>query len=327
MKSISCDLCGSQEFRLLYTTKDRYFPIEGSFQLVKCWDCGLLYLNPQPEAQDLKRHYPTESYYSYTAGQEESNIIDSGKLDLLRTLRERIVKALSRLLPTLRSELEKELTFLGPIHSGMRVLDIGCGVGDSLSFYKEKGADTYGVEINTEACEQGRKKGHKMFCGQLSEAKFADGFFDIVRFHHSLEHIFSPTSALKETHRILKRGGRVWICVPNHHSLQAKIFGEWFYAIESPRHLFGFSPKNIIRLLNKTGFRTEHLHTHSLPGGPCFSLEYWLNDHFKRAEPFYYGKIKVKWWYIAAEPLLFLPRLLVNLFRFGEILVVCGSKP
>jgi predicted SAM-dependent methyltransferase len=126
-----------------------------------------------------------------------------------------------------------------------------------------------------------------MFCGQLSEGKFEDEFFDIVRFHQSLEHMFSPVYTLLETHRILKRGGKVWISIPNHHSIQAKLFGKWFYAIESPRHFFCFEPRTIIRLLTKTGFYVEHLYTHSLAGGPCFSFEYWLNDHLERAEPFY----------------------------------------
>ena len=326
MKFIPCDLCGNQDYHILYVTKDRYFPINGTFQLVKCLDCGLLYLNPQPESEELQRHYPTESYYAYSTVKGATSIMDSDKLDRWRTLREILVRPLSRILPSLRSEMEKELAYLGPIRPGMRVLDVGCGVGNVLSFYREQGASTYGVEINTQACEEGVRKGHKMFCGQLSEGKFEDEFFDIVRFYQSLEHVFSPTSTLLETRRILKRGGKVWISIPNHHSLQVKLFGKWFYAIESPRHLFGFTPRTIISLFTKTGFHTEYLYTHSLPGGPCFSLEYWLNDHFDRPEPFYYGKIKPKWWYIVAEPLFFLPRLLVNPFNLGEILVICGRK-
>lgn len=327
MKPIPCDLCSSRNFRVLYATKDRHFPIEGSFRLVKCLDCGLLYLNPQLEAKDLGRHYPNDSYYSYTSELEKNRIVESRKLNTLRAIRGLILKALSRVIPALRSETEKELSCLGPISPGMHILDIGCGTGEALSFYQVKGASTYGVEINAQACEQGKKGGHNMFCGQLAEAKFKDGYFDIVRLSQSLEHIFSPTSTLLEIHRILKNNGKVWISVPNHNSLQAKLFGEWFYAIDSPRHLFGFTRRTMIRMLVKTGFQPEQTYTYSLPGGPCFSLEFWINDHFKRADPFYYGRIEIKLWYIAAEFLLFLPRLLVNLFGSGEILVACGRKP
>jgi SAM-dependent methyltransferase len=326
MKWIPCDICGGQNFRILYTTKDRYFPIKGTFQLVRCQNCGLLYLNPQPEAEELRHHYPTECYYAYRSGKNATSILNSSKLNLFRAIRAVFIWLLSRILPSLRSEMEKEMAYLGPIHSGMRVLDVGCGSGDSLSFYLERGASTFGVEINAQACEEGRGKGHQIFCGQLTEAEFQEKFFDIVRFHHSLEHVFSPRHALLETRRILKRGGKVWISVPNHQSLQAKLFGKWFYAIESPRHLFGFTPSTMMRLLTQTGFQVEHLHTHSLPGGPCFSLEYWLNDHFRRSRPFYYGQIQVKWWYIAAEPLFFFPRIIANLFKKGEILIVCGRK-
>jgi SAM-dependent methyltransferase len=287
----------------------------------------LLYLNPQPESEELQRHYPTEDYYAYRSGKEATNIIDNGKLDLWRALREALIQPMSKILPSLRSEMDKELTHLGPIDGSMRVLDVGCGTGDWLTVYQTFGAATYGVEINAQACEEGRKKGHVMFCGNLSEAGFEDESFHIALFHQSLEHMPSPRRTLLEIHRVLKRGGRVWISVPNHNGIQARLFGKWFYAIESPRHLFGFNKQTIIRLLMQTGFEVEHLHTHSLPGGPCFSFEYWLNDRLKRSQPFYYGQIHVKWWYIAVEPLFFFPRILTNRFNLGEILVTFGRKP
>jgi SAM-dependent methyltransferase len=287
----------------------------------------LLYLNPQPEPKELQRHYPTEHYYAYQSGTQATSVVNNEKLDLWRKLRETFIGPISRILISLRSEIEKELVFLGPIDGRTRVLDVGCGVGNALSFYRKVGAVTYGIEINAQACEEGKKKGHIIFCGNLMEARFEDEFFQIVRLQHSLEHIPSPRGTLLEIWRVLKRGGRVWISVPNHNGIQAKIFGKWFYAIESPRHLFGFKPQTVTRLLKETGFQVEHLHTHSLPGGPCFSFEYWLNDHFRRSTPFYYGQIRVKWWYIAAEPLFFLPRILANRFNLGEILVACGRKP
>lgn len=327
MKVIPCDLCSGENYRILYETRDRYFPIKGAFRLVRCQNCGLLYLNPQPEAEELQRHYPTEHYYAYRSGKEATSIVDSEKLNMFRALRSVLIWPLSRILPPLRSEMEKEMAYLGPIHSGMRVLDVGCGSGEILSYYLEGGANTFGVEINAQACKEGRKKGHRMFCGELSKAGFEGGFFDIVLFHQSLEHVFSPRLTLLEVQRILKRGGKVWISVPNHNGIQARLFGRWFYAIESPRHLFGFTPTTAVLLLTQAGFQVDHLHTYSLPGGPCFSFEYFLNDHLNRPDPFYYGQIRVKWWYIVAEPLFFFPRLLVNLFNLGEILVISGRKP
>lgn len=326
MKLIPCDLCGSQNYRVIYITKDRYFHINGTFQLVKCLNCGLLFLNPQPNFEELRRHYPTESYYAYNSGEEKTSIINNKKLNKWRFIRSTILKPLSKVIPSLRSELEKELTYLGPINSGMRVLDVGCGVGDKLLYYKKLGAKTFGVEINAEACKKARENGHEIFCGQIIDANFEDEFFDIVLFHQSLEHMFSPKDTLSEVYRILKKGGKVWISVPNHDSFQAKFFGKWFYAIESPRHLFGFTPLTLSKLLIQTGFQVEHIYTYSLPGGPCFSLEYFLNDNFKRKNPFYYGEIRVKWWYIIAEPIFFLPRIFINIVNLGEILVISGRK-
>jgi len=326
-KLIPCDICGSLNYRILYVTRDRMFPVNGSFQLVICSNCGLLYLNPQPEAEELQRHYPEESYYAYRSEKEQVNIVDSQKLVRWRTIRNGILKPLGRIFPIFQSEMERELAYLGPVYSGMNVLDVGCGVGDELSFYRDRGASTYGVEIGPKACEEGRNKGHHIFCGQLIEAGFENEFFDLVRFNHSLEHMTSPRSILIETNRILKRRGKVWISVPNHGSMHAKLFGKWFFHMDSPRHLYGFTARTMIHLLTKTRFKTEYIHTHFVPGSLCFSLEYWLNDHFPRLEPFYQGKMKVKSWYIAAEPLFFFPRVVADLFSQGEILTVCGRKP
>jgi SAM-dependent methyltransferase len=286
----------------------------------------LLYLNPQPEFEELKRHYPAEDYYAYKSGSEPTNIVNNEKLTFWRAIRNGILNPWSKILPFLQNEIERELAYLGPVHEGMRVLDIGCGVGDGLSIYRDRGASTYGVEIDSKACEEGRIKGHHIFCGQLFEAGFENEFFDIVRFHQSLEHMFSPRRILSEVYRILKREGRVWISLPNHDSIHSRLFGRWFYAIESPRHLFGFTPSTIAHLLAQTGFQIEHLHTYSLPGGICYSLEHWLNDHFRRKRPFFYGQVRVKWWYITSEPVLFFPRMIGDLFDKGEMLLICGRK-
>lgn len=327
MKLIPCDICGNPNYCVLYVTKDRSFPINGSFQLVTCSNCGLLYLNPQPDFEELQRHYPTEDYYAYRGGRDPTNIVDNEKLALWRTIRNGILKPWSKIIPHLQNEMERELAYLSPIHYGMKILDVGCGVGDGLSFYRDRGASTYGVEINPKACEEGRNKGHHIFCGQLFDAGFEGEFFEVIRFHQSLEHMLSPKKILLEAYRILRRGGRVWISLPNHDGIHANLFGRWFYAIESPRHLFGFTSSAMARLLKQTGFQMEYFYTYSLPGGICYSFEYWLNDHFRRTNPFFYGQVRVKWWYIAAEPVFFFPRIIADLFNMGEMLTVCGYKP
>jgi SAM-dependent methyltransferase len=324
MRAISCDLCGDPGYRVVYRTADRRFPLEGSFQMVECLNCGLLYLNPQPEFKELEPYYPEEGYDVYERAGIAGNIVDNEKLNFWRGAREILRRPMKRMIPSLREEIERELHWLGPLRSGIRVLDVGCGLSDALSVYREKGAMTYGLDINARVCEEGTKRGHRMFCGQLPEAGFESRFFDVIRFQQSLEHMFSPRDTLLEARRILKHDGRVWLSVPNHQSIQAKIFGRWFYTIDSPRHLFGFTPQTITRLLNETGFKTDHFHTYSMPGGFSFSMEYWLNDHFRRAEPFYYGQIKVKWWYIVTEALLFFPGIIMNSFDLGEYIAVGG---
>ncbi len=326
MKHIPCDLCGSEKQRLRYTTRDRFFPVDGAFKLVQCSGCGLLYLNPQPEAEDLKKHYPPDNYYAYSDADDRQDITTDTRLGGLRSLRASVEKLLSTVFPALTNELELEFTWTNPAKEGGRILDVGCGAGDKLSFYRGKGFTTFGVEIDPTASEKARRKGHEVFCGNVEEAGFPGEYFDIVTFPQSLEHLLSPRRALMEAGRILKPGGRIYVSVPNLGGIQARIFRDWFYAIDSPRHLFCFTRGTIAKLLASAGFSVDHYLTTSIPGGVSFSLEYWLNDAFSRQAPFYYGQMKLKWWYVLMEPLLFGPRIIVDLLRLGSCILISGHR-
>ena len=51
--------------------------------------------------------------------------------------------------------------------------------------------------------------------------------------------------------------GKVIIAVPNHESQDAQIYQEHWAAYDVPRHLYHFSPKSIIHLVEKFGFTHE----------------------------------------------------------------------
>jgi predicted SAM-dependent methyltransferase len=99
--------------------------------------------------------------------------------------------------------------------------------------------------------------------GELLEAHFPAEFFDLVLFHHTLEHMPFPLRDLREAHRILKKSGALVVMVPNAASLDARLFGPWWLAWDLPRHLYHFTPKTISALMAKAGFRVQRLVSNS----------------------------------------------------------------
>jgi hypothetical protein len=83
---------------------------------------------------------------------------------------------------------------------------------------------------------------------------FPADFFQLIIFWHALEHLPEPIRALQETRRVLQNNQMVCINIPNAGSLQARLnLATWFH-LDVPRHLFHFSKKSLITLLNNDGF-------------------------------------------------------------------------
>ena len=93
-----------------------------------------------------------------------------------------------------------------------------------------------------------------MFAGELKDAPFEANSFDFIMLSHVVEHIPEPLEFLQLVHRLLKKGGTVYIEVPNYESFSRKYSQQYWYAWETPRHLLMFSPKTITKLLEKAGF-------------------------------------------------------------------------
>jgi len=57
LESINCDLCGSNNNALLLQARDYRYGHTEMFNIVKCKECGLIYLNPRPSVEALNKLY------------------------------------------------------------------------------------------------------------------------------------------------------------------------------------------------------------------------------------------------------------------------------
>jgi SAM-dependent methyltransferase len=140
-------------------------------------------------------------------------------------------------------------------------LDVGCGYGRLLDFFKLQGWETYGVEPGVCASQFAQKNGHIVVNSDLRPGTFADDFFSAAVFCHSLEHIRNPVDVLIETFRILEPGGMIVIEVPNAACADAMFYKEDWHAWHIPFHLYHWTPSSLEAAVQKAGFTIDRICT------------------------------------------------------------------
>lgn len=98
-----------------------------------------------------------------------------------------------------------------------RLLDIGCGTGQSLQIYEGRSAGYVGIDLSFEALLAARRKyPTRRWCqADACRLPFVDSSFDTVAFSSVLHHIPDFRPALLEARRVLSPGGRVFAFDPN----------------------------------------------------------------------------------------------------------------
>jgi SAM-dependent methyltransferase len=98
-----------------------------------------------------------------------------------------------------------------------RLLDIGCGTGESRKLYYAHVASYTGVDLSKESIEFAKQRfpACAWKIANACELPFEDSSFDLVAFSSVLHHIDNYEDALAEAHRVLKAGGRVFAFDPN----------------------------------------------------------------------------------------------------------------
>lgn len=273
-KVIECIVCKSNKFTFQYYSQDRMFNLPGEFSVKKCSSCSLAFLDPQPSGFQLKKYYPSKKYYAYNK--------DDAK-GFLEILREYLVK--NYYSPTCLSKiitlLIKNVPAMPSNPKRGKILDVGCGTGDTLILLKKLGWDTYGIDMDKQAISIGIKRGlRNLALGTYKDlAVYPDNYFDAIRLYHVIEHLDNPVLCLNLIKRKLKKKGELIIGTPNMKSLISKIFKSYWYNLDSPRHLFIFSPDTLRKLAEKNGFSVKRIGFCSA-GGLAGSLQYYIEDVF-----------------------------------------------
>jgi SAM-dependent methyltransferase len=164
--------------------------------------------------------------------------------DLLANEVELVTELCQRL--TAENEMKKPKTT-------MRILDIGCGSG-KLALYLQgaTGYEVTGIDPVQKNVEKARMKSSSVtFLIQSAEnLAFADNIFDFAVSLKALHEIPNPKAALKESHRVLKAGGKLFVIDWVGGVPQTSTHGH------APKY---FSPRRLNDALSEAGFGTISL--------------------------------------------------------------------
>ena len=112
---------------------------------------------------------------------------------------------------------------------GLRVLEIGCGLGTDGAQFAKAGADYTGIDLTEAAIELARRRFEcsglqgEFRVADAENLDFADGSFDLVYSHGVLHHTPDTARAVQEIHRVLKPGGRAVVMLYHRNSYNYRI--------------------------------------------------------------------------------------------------------
>jgi 2-polyprenyl-3-methyl-5-hydroxy-6-metoxy-1,4-benzoquinol methylase len=292
-----CLLCGGRNWSSLVEAADTTAGGTGLwFAVVQCQECGLCFTNPRPNSDTISQFYPS--------------VYRPHRTSSLRRPRWRW--------PGMRGRgpAKKEhrvLSWRGP----GRLLDFGCGGGAFLAHMHRQAWQVTGLDVSTIAIQRIRTElGLRAIVGTLPHPELRPASFDIVTMWHSLEHVHSPLDVLREAHRLLVPGGKLFVAVPNIDSLPFRWFGSAWYGLDLPRHLTHFAPWTLHLMLEKSGFHV----------GPIRMVRHsdWLRSSAKRARQNAHGPYWQRW--LTAKPVSRLATWYCHLSHQSDCIMVSAER-
>jgi SAM-dependent methyltransferase len=240
------------------------FGTGGEFPYTECTTCGSLFIVEIPA--DLAAFYP-DNYYSFAEYQKSGTI--------------------GRFAKKLRFELfQRGISLMNPVYFPWltmlaakktdRIADIGCGNGQLLGELAYCGFQTlHGYDPFLDS-----SKTYPGFSLRKRDYFDIQERYDILMFHHSLEHIADPVAVFSQFRNILNPGGRVLIRVPVTDGQVWQEEREFWFQLDAPRHLFIPSVTSIQLLADRFGLELYKVEFDSS------SNQFLGTELYKRGKPF-----------------------------------------
>lgn len=256
----ACSVCGADAPRPY--SSHAYAIGDSPFHLVRCRDCGLVYVNPRPNEATLGAMYDDESYYTdgYNLGVEDQNYFER-KDELIA------------LAGMAWERIEGEVGGQG------KALELGSAGGFFLEAAQRRGWQVAGVELSAPAAAYCRQEFNwPVFEGWLEDAPYGPEEFDLTIADNVLEHTTDPRATLRQLRALTKPGGHVLVIVPTYVNsgffrllngarriLPRKLLGAKLCRLLKfddsdggyPYHILEFNRSNLVSLVSSTGLEIQ----------------------------------------------------------------------
>ncbi len=230
-EEINCPICDKKEHETI-GEKDRFGLF---FKTNICIDCGMIYTSPRMIQQSYNQFYNIEYRKLYTGEEkateaffEEQNIKGEGIYEFLES---------NNLIP----------------NRSLLVVEIGCGAGGILNFFRKKGHEVKGFDLGEEYLKFGKNKHNlDLEVGTLANYK-SDRKCDIIIYSHVLEHILDINKELQAIKQVIDENTIIYIEVPGvkhiHENYQFNLLRYFQNA-----HTFHFTLETLTNLFVRNGF-------------------------------------------------------------------------
>ena len=264
METCDCPLGCSPGERHVIEGFDRLHGSPGKWHVVECTTCGLRRTNPRPEPSAIGSHYPT-NYGPFHVGASAGGARRSDfRGSLARVLREHI-EFNDKIVPDMKPG---------------RLLEVGCATGDFLEKMSQKGWDVTGIEPSEFAANHARAQGFNVHSGSLEAAPPPPDEYDLVVGWMVLEHLHQPVAALRRLHEWTRPTARLAISVPDASGAEARLFGDAWYALQLPTHLFHYTPDSVCQVLEAGGWQVTRIVHQRTISNAAVSLGYRIADRW-----------------------------------------------
>ena len=272
--SQACVNCDHTSFTRLFNGYD-FDTGKKHFALEKCDTCQLTRTSPVLEQTELCSYYSTDYYGS--SDKKFNSFIESWTIWSNNRLANQILNSTG-------------ITNI-PLDQSARIMDIGCGRANLLKAFNRKGCQCFGVE-RSDFQDDPSLENITIYKQDFLDIPIEENSFDIVVIWHVLEHLTDPAATLKKVQQILKPGGSLVVAVPNFGSLQSKLFGKHWFHLDLPRHTYHFTRQSLLAVLDKSGFKTKSLATHSFDQGIYGFIQSAINQILIRKPNTLYSILK-----------------------------------
>lgn len=231
-----CPWCDSEKTQIHLWVKDLFLTQE-PFEIHECMKCGLLFTEPRPKPEEIGKYYESKEYYSH----------QENKKGFIPKIYESVKKVNLRHKRKLATEGMKAGT----------LLEIGCGVGDFLHEMEQNGWNCTGIEPSKEAKAIAKNRVKAKLLDPNEIVTLEDESFDLITLWHVLEHVDNLKEEVMHLQRLLKKGGRLVLALPNFKSADAEFYKEYWAAYDVPRHLNHFCKESINNIFKTTKLKLK----------------------------------------------------------------------